>query len=65
MTATTFVATLDDVGRFEGARQVAPFLGLVPREWSQSPVRSRGPITKAGSKRERYVLVEAGWGILR
>lgn len=65
VTATTFLATLDEVSRFDGARQVAAFLGLVPREWSSSEVRRRGPITKAGSKRMRSLLVEAGWGILR
>ena len=65
VTATTFVATLDAVGRFQDARQVAAYVGLVPREWSSSEVQRRGPITKAGSRRLRHLLVEAAWSVLR
>src|SRR5207302_6099458 len=32
VTATAFVATLDDVGRFRDAHQVMSYLGLVPSE---------------------------------
>jgi transposase len=63
--ATTFKATLDDVERFRGARQVAAYLGLVPRERSSGERQQRGRITKAGSSRARSLLIEAAWLILR
>jgi transposase len=59
LTALSFVATLDEVGRFRGAHQVEAYLGLVPREWSSSEVQRRGRITKAGNSRMRWLLVEA------
>lgn len=64
VTAVSFVATLDDVGRFRGAHQVAAYLGLVPREWSSSEKQRRGRITKAGNARLRWLLVEAAWRVL-
>jgi transposase len=63
VTAVSFVATLDDVGRFRGAHQVEAYLGLVPREWSSSEVQRRGRITKAGNGRMRWLLVEAAWRV--
>lgn len=65
VTATAFVATLDDVTRFEGAHQVEAYLGLVPTEYSSGEKQRRGAITKAGSPRMRWLLVEAAWGVLR
>lgn len=63
VTAVSFVATLDEVGRFRGAHQVEAYLGLVPREWSSSEVQRRGRITKAGNSRMRWLLVEAAWRV--
>jgi transposase len=63
VTAVSFVATLDDVGRFRGAHQVEAYLGLVPREWSSSEVQRRGRVTKAGNARMRWLLVEAAWRV--
>jgi transposase len=63
VTAVSFVATLDEVGRFGGAHQVEAYLGLVPREWSSSEVQRRGRITKAGNSRMRWLLVEAAWRV--
>ena len=65
ITATAFVATLDDVGRFRDAHQVMAYLGLVPSERSSGERQHRGRITKAGSPRVRWLLVEAAWRILR
>jgi len=65
VTATAFVATLDDVGRFRDAHQVMSYLGLVPSERSSGERQHRGRITKAGSPRVRWLLVEAAWRILR
>jgi transposase len=65
VTATMFKATVDEVRRFRGAGQVSAYLGLVPRERSSGERQQRGRITKAGSSRARYLLVEAAWLILR
>src|SRR5881296_1542494 len=48
VTATAFVATVDDVTRFRDAHQVEAYLGLIPCEWSSSEAQRRGHITKAG-----------------
>jgi transposase len=65
VTAVTFVATLDGAGRFETAKQVRSYLGLVPSEKSSGERQRRGRITKAGNGRMRALLVEAGWCLLR
>ena len=53
LTATAFVASLDEAGRFGGAHQVESYLGLVPSESSSGDRRRRGHITKAGNPRMR------------
>jgi transposase len=65
ITASAIVATVDDVARFRSAHQFEAFLGLVPGERSSGEKRRIGRITKAGNSRVRYLLVEAGWRILR
>jgi transposase len=65
VTASAFVATVDDVGRFRSAHDLEAYLGLVPSEQSSGDKRRLGRITKAGNSRVRWLLVEAGWGILR
>jgi transposase len=65
ITASAIVATVDDIGRFTSAHQCEAFLGLVPGERSSGEKRRIGRITKAGNSRVRYLLVEAGWRILR
>lgn len=65
VTAAAFVATLDDVTRFASADQVTAYLGLVPSEHSSGERQHRGRITKIGNTRMRWLLVEAGWRILR
>jgi len=65
VTATAFVATVDDVTRFRDAHQVEAYLGLIPCEWSSSEAQRRGHITKAGNGRMRWLLVQAAWCILR
>lgn len=65
VTATCFVATLDDVSRFPDAKQARAYLGLVPTEYSSGERQQRGSINKAGPNRARYLLVEAALSILR
>lgn len=65
VTATTFVSTIDDAGRFQAAKQVSSYLGLVPREYSSGERQRKGRISKAGGSRARTLLVEAAWALLR
>lgn len=65
VTASAVVATVDDISRFNSAHQFEAFLGLVPGERSSGEKRRVGKITKAGNSRVRYLLVEAGWRIMR
>lgn len=58
--ATAFVMTLGDAHRFASSKQVAAYLGLVPRENSSGQGRQRlGHITKQGNRLLRGLLVEA------
>jgi transposase len=65
VTATAFVATIDDVQCFHHAHQVEAYLGLVPRERSSGETRRRSHITKAGHARVRWLLIQAAVSILR
>lgn len=63
VTALGFVAVLDQVERFDTAHRVESYLGLVPRERSSGEKQRRGRISKAGSSRVRWLLVETAWRI--
>lgn len=65
VTASAFVATIDDITRFRSAHELEAYLGVVPSERSSGEKRQLGRITKAGNSRMRWLLVEAGWQILR
>jgi transposase len=65
VTAAAFLAAIDDVGRFRHAHQLEAYLGLVPREYSSGETQRRGPITKAGHSRTRWLLIQAAVSILR
>ena len=65
VTAAAFVATIDDVQRFRQAHQLEADLGLVLREDSSGDTQRRGPITKSGSGRMRWLLIQAAVSILR
>jgi transposase len=58
-TALAFVLTLGDVGRFPRGKQVASYLGLIPREESSGGHQKLGAITKQGNRMLRSLLVEA------
>jgi transposase len=61
VTAVVVLAEIGDLSRFESPRELMGYLGLVPSEDSTGDDVKRGPITKAGNKRARRVLVEAAW----
>ena len=63
VTALSFVATLDRVERFRGPHPAAAYLGLLPGERSSGEQQHRGPITKRGNSRTRWLLIEAAWGM--
>jgi len=60
-TAVAFKATLDTVARFPDAHRVQAYLGLTPGEYASSEKHHRTGITKAGSTRMRWLLVQAAW----
>ena len=59
ITALAFVLTIGDVSRFPRGKQVASYLGLIPREHSSGGRQKLGGITKQGNRMMRYLLVEA------
>ncbi len=64
-TALSFAATLDTHARFASAHHVQAYLGLTPGEHSSSERQRRTGITKAGSRRTRWLLVQAAWAARR
>ena len=65
VTAAAFLAAVDDAQRLRHAHQLEAYLGLVPREYSSGDTQRRGPITKAGHSRVRWLLIQAAVSILR
>jgi len=61
ISATTFLAEIGDLSRFQTPRELMAYLGLVPSEGSTGDTVKRGPITKAGNRRARRTLVECSW----
>jgi transposase len=59
ITALAFVLTLGDVARFPRGKQVASYLGLIPREYSSGGQQRLGSISKQGNRFLRMLLVEA------
>ena len=65
VTATAFVATVDEAARFKNAHQLESYLGLVPGEHSSGDVQRFTSITKTGPTLLRVLLVQAAMGLLR
>ena len=61
VTALSLITELYAFERFTSAPKFMAFLGLVPSEDSSGPTIRRGPITKAGNRRVRRLLIEAAW----
>ncbi|MEM1362961.1 MAG: transposase [Pseudomonadota bacterium] len=59
--ATTVVAEIGDIIRFENPRQLMAWLGLVPSESSSGSTTRRCRLTKTGNALARTKLVDAGW----
>jgi transposase len=59
ITSMAFVLTMGDVSRFPRGKQVASYLGLIPREYSSGGKQRLGSISKQGNTFLRMLLVEA------
>jgi transposase len=59
ITALAYVLTVGDVSRFPRGKQVASYLGLIPREYSSGGRQRLGSISKQGNRFLRMLLVEA------
>ena len=61
LTAMTIVSEIGDIRRFRSPRQLMGYTGLVPSERSSGDRQRRGPITRAGNRYLRRVLIESAW----
>jgi len=59
VTSLAFVLTMGDGSRFQRGKQVASYLGLIPREYSSGGHQRLGSISKQGNRFMRMLLVEA------
>lgn len=65
ITSMAFVLTMGDVQRFQRGKQVASYLGLIPREYSSGGKQRFGSISKQGNRFMRMLLVEAAQSAVR
>lgn len=65
VTALAYVLTMGDVRRFPRGKQVASYLGLIPREHSSGGKQRLGAISKQGNRMLRMLLVEAAQTAVR
>jgi transposase len=65
ITAMAFVLTIGEVSRFPRGKQVASYLGLIPREYSSGGHQRLGAISKQGNSFLRMLLVEAAQAAVR
>jgi transposase len=59
--AATLVTEVGRFTRFESARQLMAYVGVVPSEHSSGGSTHRGAISKTGNARMRHVAGEAAW----
>ena len=65
MTQPGVVVTIGDANRFQRGKQVASYLGLIPREHSSGGKQRLGAISKQGNSFVRMLLVEAAQTAVR
>ena len=63
-TATALLASIGDPGQFRNGRQLAAWLGLVPRQYTTGGVIRLGRITKQGDKYLRTLLIHGTRAVL-
>jgi transposase len=59
-----FLSAIDDVGRFNHARDVGPYLGLTPTRYQSGETDRQGRISKCGDAFTRTCLYEAAHVLL-
>lgn len=59
--AEAVVALVDDPHRFRTGKQVASYLGLVPRQYQSGQMDRLGRISGQGDRRVRALLIEIAW----
>jgi transposase len=64
-TAEVIVAYLGEPKRFQTAKQVSAYAGMVPRQYQSGDSDRRGRITRRGPALLRKLLVECAWVMLR
>ena len=64
LTALAFLLTIEDRDRFRSSRTVGAFFGLVPRRDQSGAVEKQLPISKAGDRMVRTLLVQCAHRIL-
>ena len=65
ITSMAFLLTMGNVARFQRGKQVASYLGLIPREYSSGGHQRLGSISKQGNRFMRMLLVEAAQNAVR
>jgi transposase len=65
ITALAFVLTIGDTARFQRGKQVASYVGLIPRERTSGGQQRLGAISKQGNRFLRTLLVEAAQSACR
>lgn len=61
LTATTIAIEIGSFSRFQTAKQLMAYCGVVPSEHSSGASRRQGAITKTGNSHVRRVLFESAW----
>jgi len=61
MSAATLLAEVGQFSRFEKARQLMGYSGMVSSEHSSGQRTRRGAITKAGNAHVRRIVIESSW----
>jgi transposase len=64
LTALAYVLTVEDPTRFHRARSMGSYLGLRPRQDESGALKPQLPITKAGDRMLRHLLVECSQRML-
>ena len=64
ITATALIASIGDPNQFKNGRQMAAWLGLVPRQYSTGGKTRLGRITKQGNKYLRTLLIHGTRAVL-
>lgn len=65
ITACAILGKIGDPANLKNVRELAGFVGVVPREHSTGDVVNRGSISHLGDKRLRSLLIEAAWVAIR